>query len=76
MEEIELGDEVEDEAGDEAGDKELLGGRQLLEGGTPKTAVSIDTRNPNALTPPSFAPKHTAGPHLPPDTDMSAISLF
>ena len=42
----------------------------------PSSAVSIDTPEANAPTTPSFTPKRTAGPHLPPATDMSAIGLF
>ena len=42
----------------------------------PSSAVSIDTPDQQAPTPLSFTPKRAAGPHKPPDTELSANGLF
>ena len=42
----------------------------------PSSAVSIDTSESQAPDAPPFSPNRAAGPHLPPDTELSAIGLF
>lgn len=42
----------------------------------PNTAADITTPDSNPPPTPAFTPNRTSGPHLPPDTDISAISFF